>query len=329
MPKFLPDTIDFAQYMRETDAQQKVKKLSVFVEDAKEKLRYRATGKRVFLPWPKCNGSFEFRTGELTMWAGQNGHGKTDVTTQVALSLVGQGEKVCIASFELKPVTTIEKMARMFAMTNIFSEEFQNEAGYQAIDEIYDEFGEWTDGRLWLYDQYGRGEPETVFGMVKYCAKELGITHIFIDSMMKCVRGEDDYNGQKEFVDELFAIAKGFNIHIHLVHHIRKPANEAEKPDKNSTKGSGTVTDILDNLFMVWRNKPKEDDIKVKGSSSSMVNEPDAYLFCKKQRIYNGSESNEPIISLWRHRDAGNYVANPGDPAQFFPNYPHQQTEWK
>jgi twinkle protein len=326
MPEFIDDQIDFAAYLKETDAKTKVKPAANFVQDAKDRLRTRATAKCTFLPWPKCNESFEFRRGEVTGWAGQNGHGKTDVTTQVALSLVGQGEKVCIASFEMKPVTTIGRMVRMFAMTNLLSPEYQGGSGLNALDTLHDDFGGWTTNSLWLYDQTGTAEPYTVLGMVKYCAKELGITHVFIDSLMKCIKAEDDYNGQKAFVDELCAIAKDFDIHIHLVHHLKKPAKESDMPDKHDVKGSGSITDQIDNLFMVWRNKPKEDAGKSHGDRSNKKTEPDCYLLCRKQRHYEGSDDGEPTISLWRHRDAGNFVAEAGGRAQFFGNYPHVES---
>lgn len=326
MAEYLTDTIDFASYMKDTDAKTKVKPASDFVQDAKDRLRSQARLKRTYLPWPKCNESFEFRRGEVTAWAGQNGHGKTDVTTQIALSIIGQGERVCVASFEMKPVTTIGRMVRMFAMTNPFSPEYQGDDGLNVLDGLYDDFGGWTADRLWLYDQTGTARPDTVLGMVKYCANELSITHVFIDSLMKCVKAEDDYNGQKEFVDQLCALAKDCDIHIHLVHHLKKPAKEGEIPDKHDTKGSGSITDQIDNLFMVWRNKPKEDSLKANGSSSNKRTEPDSYVLCRKQRNYEGNADGEPIISLWRHRDAGCFVANEGDPAQFFVNYPHYQS---
>ena len=326
MPEFIDDQIDFAEYLKESDAKTKVKPAADFVQDAKDRLRTHAKAKRTFLPWPKCNDSFEFRRGEVSVWAGQNGHGKTDLTTQVALSLVGQGEKVCIASFEMKPVTTIGRMVRMFAMTNPFSPEYQGEDGLSVLDTLYDDFGGWTTGRMWLYDQTGTAYADTVLGMVKYCAQELGITHVFIDSLMKCVRAEDDYNGQKAFVDQLCAIAKDCDIHVHLVHHLKKPPKEADMPDKHDTKGSGSITDQVDNLFMVWRNKPKEDAGKSQGERSNKQTEPDCYLLCRKQRNYEGSADGEPTISLWRHRDAGNFVANAGDRSQFFVNYPHVES---
>lgn len=325
MAEYLTDDIDFAAYLKDTDAQTKVKPASHFVGEAKDRLRMKSTQRKIFLPWTKTNDSFDFRMGEVTVWAGQNGHGKTDVTTQVSLSLVGQGCKICIASFEMKPVTTIQRGVRMFAGMNPFSPEFQDD-GIQILETLYDEFGEWTDGRLWLYDQTGTARPDVVLGMVKYCAKELGITHIFIDSLMKCVRGEDDYNGQKDFVDQCCAVAKDFNCHIHIVHHLKKPPKEADMPDKHDTKGSGSITDQVDNLFMVWRNKPKEDDIRMKGSMSTKQTEPDSYLLCRKQRNYEGSADGEPMIALWRHHDAGQFVANAGDRAQFFGNYPHVES---
>jgi twinkle protein len=323
MIELIPDDIDFAAYLKDTDAKTKVKPVGDFVADAKARLRMRAKAKRTFLPWHKCNTSFEFRRGEVTLWAGQNGHGKTDVTTQVALSLVGQDEKVCIASFEMKPVTTVGRLVRMFAGLNPNSPEFQSEAGLTELDSLYDEFGEWATRSMWLYDQTGTAKPDIVLGMVKYCAQELGITHIFIDSLMKCVKGEDDYNGQKEFVDQLCAMAKDCDVHIHLVHHLKKPPKESEMPDKHDTKGSGSITDQIDNLFMVWRNKPKEDGYKTQGSNSAKQGEPDCYLLCRKQRNYEGSDDGEPMISLWRHRDAGQFVGADGASPLYFPNYPH------
>lgn len=300
MAEFIFDDIDFASYLKDTDAKTKVLPAASFVQDAKDRLRTRARAKRTYLPWPKCNESFEFRKGEVTVWAGQNGHGKTDVTTQVAVSLVGQGEKVCVASFEMKPVTTVGRMVRMYNMTNPFSEEYQGIEGLRALDSLYDEFGEWTTNKLWLYDQTGTARPDTVLGMVKYCANELGITHIFIDSLMKCVRAEDDYNGQKDFVDKLGDFAKRYSVHVALVHHMRKPKDENEPGSKMDAKGTGAITDMVDTVAVWWRNKPKEHAVKaaqMKGvePDPEIAGKPDGLLIFGKQR--NGEE--EPTYALW------------------------------
>lgn len=323
---FDDDMIDFELYLRETDAQVKVKPASSYKQALKDRLRGRREQRLVYLPWDKTRESFDFRKGEVTIWAGMNGHGKSLVTSQVALSLMGQGEKVVIASFELKPVVTMQRLARMFVGMNPFSPEFQCDAGIAEVEKLYDEFSDWTDGRLWLYDHVGSAEGSKVIGMARYCAKEAGIQHIFIDNLAKCVRAEDDYNGQKAFVDEMMTIAQDYGVHIHIVHHLKKPPKETDKPDKSDVKGSGAIVDQPDNLFLVWRNKGKEEDRKA--GANKRQEEPDQILYCRKQRNYEGSGEGEPSIALWFNRDAGQFVGAEGDGPMFFPNYPHRQTGW-
>ena len=326
MAKIIDDTIDFSVYLKETDNQTKVKKAKDYVEPLKQRLKVKEKIKVSYLPWPYTKDNFEFRKGEVTLWSGQNGHGKSLMTSQIALSVMGQDEKVCIASFEMKPITTMQRMARMWVGLNPFSPEFQGEDGVTAIEQLYDQFGDWTDNRMWLYDQVGTADADIVIGMVRYCAKELQINHVFIDNLAKCIKAEDDFNGQKRFVDELTSVARDYGIHIHLVHHLRKPANENAVPDKHDNKGSGAITDLVDNVMLVWRNKPKEDDIKLNGEYADLKNDPDHYLLCRKQRNYEGSGEGEPTIKLWFLRDAQQYVAQASEPPMFFPNYPHVAT---
>lgn len=323
---FDDDLIDFSLYLKETDAQTKVKRSTDYLQSLKDRLRGRKNRSCVFLPWEKTQESFEFRPGEVTIWAGQNGHGKSLVTSQIALSLIGQCQKVVIASFELKPVVTMQRLARMFVGMNPYSPEFQDERGVAAVEELYDEFVGWTNNWLWLYDHTGSIEGEKIIGMARYCAKELGINHIFVDNLAKCVKAEDDYNGQKAFIDEMMVIAQDYGVHVHIVHHLKKPPKETDRPDKSDVKGSGSIVDQPDNLFLVWRNKAKEEDRRERANKRQ--EEPDQVLFCRKQRNYEGAGDGEPTIALWFDRDAGHFVANAGDPPQFFPNYPHRRTEY-
>jgi twinkle protein len=317
-PNYVPDDIDFAAYLDDTDAKANVKKASGWIDDLKTSLTENKSVKRVYLPWRKTHDQFQFRKGEVTLWSGQNGHGKSMLTSQVALSLIGQDQSVCIASFEMKPVTTLMRMSRQFIGMNPYAEEFQGAAGVKAISELLDDFGGWISKWLWFYDQQGTADTDTVLGMAKYCAEELKIDHIFIDSLMKCVKGEDDYNGQKHFIDTITAIARDNNCHIHIIHHLRKPKDENEVPDKHDNKGSGSITDQVDNVMMVWRNKRKEDDIKLKGSMSNHKSEPDSRLLCRKQR--NGEH--EPSIALWYNTDAQQYIAADGDaPMKFYTDF--------
>ena len=143
-------------------------------------------------------------------------------------------------------------------------------------------------------------------------AKELGITHIFVDSVMKVVEGEDDYNGQKKFVDEMCALARDLNVHIHLVHHIRKGQSDEQMPDKVAIKGTGAIADQVDNILLVYRNKKKE---RTKQSGGFVEpNTPDAVLMCEKQR--NGES--EDWLPLWFDRGSNQYIEREGGVPMLF-----------
>lgn len=317
-----PDEIDYLVYERETDAKRNVKNVGLWMDDLIHRLRNPDRRPKVFLPWEKTHHVFDFRPGEVTVWAGQNGHGKTGLVNQVMLSLIGQDQKVCVASFEAKPHITLGNMARMFTGTNPHSPEYQSEDGVEALVSCYAEFRDWAQRGLWLYDQQGTADPSHVLGMTRYCAKELGITHVLIDNLAKCVTDEDDYNGQKKFVGELCSLAMDNQIHVHLVHHMKKPSKESHIGDKADVKGSGAITDQPDNLFLLCRNKDKEDDVKAKGAMSNRRTEPDAFLLCRKNRHGEG----EPTINLWFHGDSKQFLGAADDGPMFFPNFPHRRT---
>jgi len=315
MPVITSDDIDFQLYEHVTDHQQKVKAASVYVQALLDRMNTVNREKRVYLPWEKTHGLIQFRPGEVTVWGGPNGSGKSLVTGQTALSLCAQGEKVCVASFEMKPIKTLERMGRQWTHLSMADDFVLSDPHQRRIlVDCYEQFRDWTDTRLWLYDQQGTVQWRQVCAVARYCAKELGITQFFVDNLMKCVAGEDDYNGQKAFVDELCSIARDNNIHIHLVHHIKKPSTENAKPTKYDFKGTGAITDQPDNVIVVWRNKEKER--KFQDGKATAITEPDAMLIVDKQRNGEGWEGN---IGLWYHGPSQQFL--PGhnvDPMEFY-----------
>lgn len=248
------------------------------------------------LPWSKTHPTVRLRRGEVSLWPGINGHGKSLMTSQVALDLVNQGRRVCIASLEMWPVKTLKRMARQ-AIGN----------GSPTTSAIGDFIG-WLSRRLWLYDQHGRAEPRHMLAVIRYAAIELKVSHFFLDSLMMVCKGDDDYNGQKDFVTELCAVAKDTGCHIHLIHHSRKLASEKDKPGKFDAKGSSSITDQVDNVFTIWRNKEKEAERQNGGADES---KPDALLICDKQR--HGEW--EGRIGLWFNGESMSYR---GDERQGF-----------
>lgn len=299
IPIITPDTFDFRKYMVETEPQIKVLSADTWRDQLVDAVRNGTQVIGARLPWSKTHDHLRFRGGEVTLWQGINGHGKSQLLGQACIGFASQNERVCVASFEMKPVSTLKRMLRQWAMNDRPSE--------KSVDDMMI----WANGRFWLYDQLGTVHPEMIYAVIRYCADKLKIKHVVVDSLMKCVKGEDDYNGQKNFVDVLTGLARDYDIHIHLVHHVRKGENEEKVPGKFDGKGSGAISDQVDQVLTVWRNKKKERTIDKLLRTHQEVDEktkgePDALLMCDKNR--HGEW--EGRVALWYHPQSLQYVSD-------------------
>jgi twinkle protein len=294
-----PDEVDFEKYLKANDVAQKIKGAGEFLDEIEAEIANPVVDVSQTMPWTKTHAGFQFRAGEVTLYAGGNGGGKSMITGQIAMGLIKQNQRVMIASFEMKPKRTLFRMLRQFAGENIDAPRYVDKGKY--LSSLIQRMRIYAHANLWLYDQQGTVTAQQVIAVSRYSAVELGVQHIFIDSLMKCVSGEDDYNAQKSFVDELTSLARDHNVHVHLIHHIRKLQSEEVKPNKNDIKGSGSISDQVDNVLMVWRNKKKEHDAQ---NGSVDVQIPDAYLMCEKQR--NGEA--EDWYSLWYLKESQQFV---------------------
>lgn len=286
------DDIDFSEYLEETDVRQKVVRATSFVDEVVDYYHSDAPILGAKLPWDKTHGEIRFRPGEVTLWAGMNGHGKSLVLGQACLGFVAQKQRVCIASLEMKPMITLARICRQASQDS------------KPDIEFIRDFHETTDGYFWFYDHQGTVRSEMMIAVVRYCADKLKINHFVIDSLMKCGIGEDDYNRQKAFVDSLTAVSRDSGVHLHLVAHSRKTKDEYSPPGKMDVKGTGAITDQVDNVLTVWRNKKKELDMQ-KGNRDS-DHDPDAMIICDKQR--NGEW--EGRIGLWYQPAPMQFVEN-------------------
>ena len=166
---------------------------------------------------------------------------------------------------------------------------------------------------MWVYDQVGTVEPGRVFAMIRYAADKLKIHHFVVDNLTKCVKADDDYTGQKSIVDKLTALAQELSIHIHLVHHARKGIDETRPPRKMDALGASAITNLVDNVCIVWRNKAKHE------APIPDQNQPDAMLIVDKQRHGSGWEG---VLNLNYHQRSCQYIEH-GSHAMDMANFPH------
>jgi len=223
------------------------------------------------LPW------FEFRGGEVSVWTGINGHGKSLLLSQVQLGLMAQGEHFVVFSGEMRPARLLMRSIK------------QATGLQQPSREYIRAVGEWMRERYWIFDLQGTAKLDRLLEVFTYAAKRYGCTHFVIDSLMMTDVPEDGPGGmtlQKEAIRKLVAFAKRYDVHVHLVAHPRKARDESEAPNKMQVAGSGKITDGADNLFSVW--SAQKDRSQAGGEDAD--GSPDGKLELQKQR--NGEVQN-------------------------------------
>lgn len=239
----------------------------------------------VMFPWPKVMQLLHIRQSEMSIWTGISGHGKSQLLGQVMLSAADQGERICIASLEMKPGRTIQRMIRQALGTS--------QPSHSDIRKVMD----WMEGRFWFYDFVGEVETDRLMDIFAYARKRYGCSQFVIDNLMMLDASEEDLDKQSKTVKKLMAFKSEHNCHIHLVAHARKGQDESKAPRKMDVKGSGNIVNQADNVFSVWRNKPKEE------ADCPAETDPDAVLYVDKQR--NGEW--EGALPLWYDRASLNY----------------------
>jgi twinkle protein len=255
-----------------------------------------------YAPWNKTHDKVFFRSNELSLWGGINGHGKSQFIGHLMLSMMRQGALICLASLELKPSKLGMRLIRQATAMQTPS----NDYALEVIKHYSDQ--------LWLFNVTTDSKSDRLIDVFKYARQRYGINVFIIDSLMMLGLHDDDYNGQKEIVEKLCHFKNKNNCQIHLVVHPRKGADESNIPTKIDYKGTGTLSDLADNCFTIWRNKAKEKYVRKKADGNILTEKEQQYLemadvlwFCDKQRHGDW----EGAFNLWFDKSSYQYLESP------------------
>ncbi len=193
-----------------------------------------------------------FNPGELSIWSGNNGSGKSSVLSQIAINGIEQNFNIALFSGELRSDKVLNWM-HLQAAGKRYAISTQYENYYTVPDEIKIKINEWMDARMHIYNNdFGTGVIE-VLKAIRSCIEEHYIGMVIIDNMMSLdlagVNGEK-YEKQTSLVLALSSMAKQWNVHIHFVAHPRKSLGFLRK---NDISGTADITNAADNVFIVHR----------------------------------------------------------------------------
>ncbi|WP_051230185.1 AAA family ATPase [Haliea salexigens] len=232
------------------------------------------------LPWSRTHTRVRLRSGEISIWAGINGHRKSTLLNQVAL-WASRDVTVGIASFEMP----VEGLVHLMCQQGSGSPSPNPQWAGSMID--------WLNTRMWFYDRLGSVPPLEVLGAIHAMANE-GCKFVIVDSLSMC-RVSDDMERERLFMSELVSLAKALDIHVALVHHVRKPGSGGDEyiPSRFDVKGNGAIVDLAQNLFIVWADKKRANLLRMQEMGVS--------LDAKSLEYLKDSSDQKLIVAKQRH----------------------------
>lgn len=334
-----PEVMAACLHAAEVITPERLKAIYDFEQQIWEK--FHATGREQLgyvLPWGNTNGKsmpFRFRMGEVTVWTGHNGHGKSQVLNHVLVDLAWQGLRSLICSFEMAAPETYRRLIRMVRAEAKPAECPREEFAARCLRPLAE--------KIWVYDHVGMADLAEVLDVARYARMRYNVRVVVIDSLMclKVATEEDKYAEQKSFMNTLTTFAARWQMHLILVAHSKKMDVKGNKehhiPRKYDIAGSADISNLTWNVCVIWRNKKKEERLRelwdqaaVRAGKSSdemtaadferhytmeekeecgeLLAEKDAYFLVDKQR---GGEGDEPVRNLWFHRGSLQYLEKP------------------
>lgn len=207
------------------------------------------------MPFPFPLG---LRLGELTLLSGDNGTGKTSMTSHIAIEVAKQidaaqtGEKVCVASFEVSGDVTTWIMQRQLLGRGRLPD---NDEGHKEFNKSLG----WLNQRFWFHDFVGIGSWRDVLDAFAYARDHENCRFFILDSVMRIGIPEDDLAQQSLASAAMasFVMEKGKESHLMLVSH----ENKAGEGAKNRVQGSKRWSDNAHVFCQMLRNVKKGEAV--------------------------------------------------------------------
>lgn len=192
------------------------------------------------------------RRGELTIFSGHTGVGKTTLLSQLALDYCLQGVPTLWGSFEIGNVRLARLMLQQFHASQGGSD------GPAGLAERFEEWAErFSELPLVFMRYHGSNAIETIIDAMEYANYVHDCSHVVLDNLQFMTSGQggrdwDRFQVMDHALGEIRAFCTAKQVHVSLVVHPRK-VDDDSPIQTASVFGSAKATQEADNLVILQR----------------------------------------------------------------------------
>lgn len=233
-----------------------------------------------------------FNKGEVTLWSGNNGSGKTTILNQIILNNAQNGYKTVVFSGELT-ANRIKSWLQLQAAGRQNTKPTKYENLYYVPPSVGAKIDKWMSDKVFIYNNDYGNEFEQLFKDIEDFLEKNDIDALVIDNIMAidlANLSNEQNQQQTQAILKIINITKKKNIHTHIVAHPRKAVGFLRKTD---ISGTANLTNAVDNVIIAHR---VNQDFKI-----TATNFYDAKLIAAMTEITGYSN----IIEVCKNRDLG------------------------
>jgi twinkle protein len=199
--------------------------------------------------------------GLTSVWTGKNGSGKSTLLNQIIANSVDQEYKICIYSGELS--NSLLRYWIELSMAGRNNIEFKPAekgeiASIKVKPEKVNALRSWYGNNLIVCDSTKNREPKNLLEKFKQVYKVYGTKLFVVDNLMTLDFGgysNDIFEKERKFMQDCADFAEKYEVHVAVITH---PIKTKEKITKDCIRGSGHITNIAHQVYMVHRMNDKE-----------------------------------------------------------------------
>lgn len=205
--------------------------------------------------------------GQVSLWSGKRGEGKSTLASQVIAEAVEQDWNVFVYSGELPDFHFKRWLDMQLAGPDHLTknEDIFGDTYYTIPDDVQKKINDWYQDKIYIYDNAyipeTASETETLLTTVEKVIKQYDTRLICLDNLMTAMEQVDSkdnlYTAQSNFVWSLKNLAMKYNVHIMLVAHPRK--TQVGEMGNDDIAGSGDITNKVDTVIFYGRQNSTED----------------------------------------------------------------------